>query len=172
MSKQEANAQKIHFNLTKDDFWRLQLHAYARKRPRQIRALIFYGTMIIIASLALKSILFFVGGITFAVLLFALAYLSMWLNASKSAQSLQNRGEHTITLSSEGLRQKNNQTDGLTRWNAVKAIAADANTIFLQLDNPGRVYIAIIVPKRAFKDEAAIASFTETARWYQQAAQK
>ena len=60
----------------------------------------------------------------------------------------------------------------MTRWNAVKAITTDANTIFLQLDNPGRVYIAIIVPKRTFENEAAIASFTETARSYQQAAQK
>ncbi|HEU4967217.1 MAG TPA: YcxB family protein [Candidatus Saccharimonadales bacterium] len=172
MPQREAHAQKIHFNLTKDDFWHLQLHAYARKRPRQIRALIFYGAMVIIASLALKSILFVVGGAAFAVLLFALAYLSMWLNAAKSAQALQNRGEHIITLSPEGVHQKNNQTDGLTRWNAVKAITTDANTIFLQLDNPGRVYIAIIVPKRAFENEAAIASFTETARSYQQAAQK
>ncbi|MGI0134796.1 MAG: YcxB family protein, partial [Candidatus Micrarchaeaceae archaeon] len=118
------------------------------------------------------SVLFLAGGAFFAIFLFALAYLSMWLNASKSAQSLQSRGEHTITLSPEGVRQKNDQTDGLTRWNAVKAITTDANTIFLQLDNPGRVYIAIIVPKRAFKDEAAVTSFMGTAHSHQQAAQK
>jgi len=172
MPKQELHTQEIRFHLAKEDFWRLQLHAYARKRAKQIRALVFYGAMVVIGTLALHSIFLLVAGIAFAILLFAFAYLSMWLNASKSAQALQNRGEHIITISPEGIHQKNDQTDGTTKWKAVKAVDDDAHDLYLQLDNPGRVYIAIIIPKRAFTNAAAIETFVATIQSYRQAAQE
>jgi hypothetical protein len=93
----------------------------------------------------------------------------MWIIATKGAQSLRNRGNNTVTISDEGVRQKNDQSDSLTRWSAIKAVDTDDYDIYLQLDNPSRVFIATIIPKRAFENVAAADQFVEAVRAYRQA---
>jgi len=159
---------EISFTLTKDDFWHLQLHAYARRRPLQLAALVFYAVTIVIAGIALQSTLIFVAGAAFAVFLFGFAFFIMWLTALKSARALSKRGTHTITLTDAGIQLKNDQTDSLTRWHAITGISTDSHNLYLQLDNPGRVYIAIVIPRRAFKDAAAEEQFLAAVRTYRQ----
>lgn len=173
---------EVHFTLTADDFWRLQIHALSRRK--RVRLTIFLACLIVILCallLALLSsrtladiILIFLFVLFSTLLLFALifglSFLIMRLNASGATRSLRNRGVHVASINEQGLRQKNEQGDGITYWRAFKAIEEDKHNLYFQLDNPGAVFTAILIPKRAFESPSQAERFIERAcgHWREQ----
>ena len=72
------------------------------------------------------------------------------------------KGPWRVALSHEGLLSQQVTIDTLYRWPHLEGIAETATHIFVQLA-PGS---AIVIPKRAFADEATAQRFFETAHGY------
>lgn len=162
----ESPKQEVRFTLTQDDFWHLLLYAYARKRRSRYAAWTFFVLVVAAVTVITKVPATLVLGLVVAAAVLGIMFLSMWLAARKSSRALQNRGEHVITISKEGIVHENEQTRSTTRWQAVQSVGMDAHNVYLQLDNPGRIFLAVVIPRRAFKDAAAADAFLSEARSY------
>lgn len=162
----ESPKQEIRFTLTQNDFWYLLLYAYARKRRSRYVVWTLFVLVVAAVTVITKAPATLILGLVVAAAVLGVVFLSMWLAARKSSRALQNRGTHVITLSKEGIVHENEQTRSTTRWRAVRSVGADAHNVYLQLDNPGRIFMAIVIPRRAFQDTSAADAFLSEARGY------
>jgi hypothetical protein len=174
---------EVHFTLTADDFWRLQLHALSHRKHARLN--IFLVSLIVIlcawllawlssrtfAHIILAFFIYLFSILFILALIFGLSFLIMRLNASGVTRSLQKRGVHVASIYEQGLRQKNEQGEGITYWRAINAIEEDKHNLYFQLDNPGAVFTAFLIPKRAFENSFQAERFIERARghWSEQA---
>lgn len=173
---------EVHFTLTADDFWHLQLHALSRRK--RVHLNVFLVCLIVIlfalllaslssrtfAHIILTLLITLFSTLLILALIFGLSFLIMRLNASGATRSLRNRGVHVVSINEQGLRHKNEQGDGITYWRAFKAIEEDKHNLYFQLDSPGAVFMAILIPKRALESPSQAERFIELARghWREQ----
>src|SRR5258708_12603746 len=180
---------EVHYTLTRDDFWRLQLYAFSRRQRWTIRLLRLILCSVVLVCLFLFLEQFFWGnyslsilGVVFAVflalfvilLLFGLLFLRMWLGASRSHEVLGKRGVNVLTLSEQGVQHRNEISNGTSSWRTYKAIEDDKRHIYFVMDQPGRLlFMAILIPKRAFENPSQAERFIARARgyWQEQAGQ-
>jgi small-conductance mechanosensitive channel len=170
---------EVHFTLTGEDFWHLQRHALARQGRRQF--ILVFIFLIAIAAILLLNVpfatlkpdrimlllgLILLAALVILALIFGLTLLILRLNASGTTKSLRKRGVHIASLDEQGFRLKNELGDSLTYWRAFKAITENKHCIYFQLDSPGSVFTAFLVPKRAFESPSQAERFVERARSY------
>lgn len=178
---------EVQYTLTRDDFWHLQLYVFSRRQRRTIRLrLILIGVMFVCLFVFLDqyfsgnyglSILIVVLAmflaLLVALLLFGLLFLLMWLAASRSNEVLGKRGVNVLTISELGVQQRNEISNGTSSWRAYKAIEEDKRNIYFVMDQPGRLFMALLIPKRAFESPSQVERFIARARgyWQEQAGQ-
>src|SRR5215469_1540431 len=156
---------EVQYTLTRDDFWRLQLYAFSRRQRRtMLLRLILVSVLFVCLFIFLDqffsgnyglSILVVVFSLFVALLvillLFGLIFLLMWLAASRSNEVLGKRGVHVLTISEQGVHHRDEISNGTSSWRAYKAIEEDKRTIYLVMEQPGRLFMAHLIPKRAFE---------------------
>jgi hypothetical protein len=179
--------EEVHFTLTRDDFWRLQLYASFRRSRRNRLRLLLIGILIVLSlilmslpslsggvpSILLMAFSLLAGLLAFVILIFGLAFLLMWLRASQANKMLGKRGVNVINISAQGVQQRNELSNSTTSWRAFKSIEEDKHNIYFALENPGRLFMALLIPKRAFESPQVAERFIERARgyWREQSAQ-
>lgn len=170
---------EVHFTLTANDYWHLQLHALSR-RLRSRRIILLFCLIVILCALLLPILLSsgtpanvpltLLIMLTIDIFLFAFilgfAIIIIRLNVSGATRSLRNKGVHIISINEQGLKQKNEQSDSLIYWRAFKVIEADKHNLYFQVDNPGPAIAVVLIPKRAFEGPSQAERFIEHARGY------
>lgn len=178
---------EVQYTLARNDFWHLQLYVFSRRQRRTIRLrLILVGVMFICLFIFLDQYfsgnyglsIFLVGVALFlallvSLLLFGILFLMMWLAASRSNEVLGKRGVNVLTISEQGVQQRNEISNGTSSWRAYKAIEEDKHNIYFVMDQPGRIFMAHLIPKRAFESPSQAERFIARARghWQEQAGQ-
>lgn len=178
---------EVQYTLTRDDFWRLQLYAFLRRQRRTIRlrliliSVVFVCVFIVLDQLFSGNYSLAILGVVFTLflallvilLLFGLVFLLMWLAASRSNEVLGKRGVNVLTISEQGVQHRNEISNGTSSWRAYKAIEEDKRNIYLVMDQPGRLFMAHLIPKRAFESPSQAERFIARARgyWQEQAGQ-
>jgi YcxB-like protein len=88
-----------------------------------------------------------------------------WLTehyAYKNGEEYGLTGEHTITLSPDGLQERTRVNDSITDWAGLHSIDASQSHIFIYTQPA----MAHIIPRRAFPSERDADEFLNTARQY------
>ena len=101
--------EEVHFTLTRDDCWHLQLHAFSRTK-RALLWIVLVCVLVILAitytiwapSGAIRSLLPIFYALFFFVALFGLPFLVIWLGASRAGKLMEKRGMHVLTISAQG----------------------------------------------------------------------
>ncbi|HEY0754919.1 MAG TPA: YcxB family protein [Ktedonobacteraceae bacterium] len=80
---------------------------------------------------------------------------------------------NVLAISEQGVQNRNALSNGISSWQAFKAIEEDKRNIYLVMDQPGRIFMTHMIPKRFFESPTQAARFVERARgyWQQQAMQ-
>lgn len=162
---------EIRFFLTGQDVWNFQKNVLVR--PRVLVPLI--ALVVIVLSIVILTTL--IGPMTstntlfnglFFVVLFALICLFVvrlrWRLTRGAARRLAAQGEHVITISPEGFRHKNNLSDSLISWQAIKEIKTDAYNLYFMVDS--NVTMAHVIPRRAFASPQDADTFLGWAKSY------
>lgn len=162
--------EEVHFTLTRDDFWRLQLHAFSRTRRTRLRIVLVCVIVILVITYtifgAIILLLLILYALLFFVALFGLLFLVMWLGASLAGKLMAKRGMHVLTISTQGVQQSNELGDSRKFWRAFKEIQEDKHNIYFRLETPDSVFMAHLIPKRAFESPQQAERFVERARAY------
>jgi len=173
---------EVHYTLARNDFWHLQLYAFWRHMRRTMRlplivsSVLFvglfvftdqqsagnYGLAILVVILAMFLILLFL------LLFYGLLFLLMWRAASQSKEVLRKMGTNVLTISEQGVQRGNEISNGTSSWRAYKAIEEDKHNIYFVMDQPGRVFMAQLIPKCAFESPSQAERFIARARGYWQ----
>ncbi len=178
---------EVQYTLTRDDFWRLHLYAISRQQRRTIRLrLILIGVIFVCLFIFLnqsfsgnysRSILVVVFALfltlPFILILFGLLLLLIWLATSRANEVLGKWGVNVLTISEQGVQHSNEISNGISSWLAYKAIEEDKHNIYFVMDQPSRLFMAILIPKRAFESPSQAERFIARARgyWQEQAGQ-
>jgi ABC-type multidrug transport system fused ATPase/permease subunit len=160
--------EEIRFFLTREDFWHFRLYAlFHQRRSLLILILILIGSGLICFSLIGSFPLSIIVFLLFVILLIALLFGRLRINASKAAQGAKKRGEIILSMSAQGVWQKSELGEATTSWRAIKAIKQDKYNFYLILDSPGsNVLLALLIPKRAFDGPQEEQRFLEQAQSY------
>src|SRR5690606_25063181 len=75
-------------------------------------------------------------------------------------------GEHTITLSPEGVLERTAVNEGLHKWSGIHAIVDDKEHLYLMIGEQ----MSHIIPKRAFASESEALAFADAAKAYRSTA--
>src|SRR5579883_2767131 len=165
---------EVQYTLTRNDFWQLQLYAISRQKRKLLLIIILLVCLFILPdrlfpgdrSLSLFFFtLFFAVTVLIVILIFSILFL-MWRAASRSNETLGKKGVHVITISEQGTQQRNEINNGTSSWRAYKAIEEDKHNIYFVTDQPGRGFMSILIPKRAFESPSQAEHFVARARDY------
>jgi YcxB-like protein len=173
---------EVQYTLTQDDFWHLQLYAFSRRQRRTILLIIilacpfifqnhpFFGNYIPSIPIVVFNIFLFLFVI---LLLICLLFLLMWISASRSHKALKKTGVNVLTISEQNVQHSNEISNSTSSWRAYKAIEEDKHNIYFVTDQPGRLFMAILIPKHAFESPLQTEHFIARARsyWQEQAGQ-
>ncbi|GCE15235.1 YcxB family protein [Tengunoibacter tsumagoiensis] len=167
---------EVQYTLTRDDFWHLQLYAFSRRQRRTIRLrLILISVVFVCLFIFLNEI--FSGNYSLSILLvvftmflvllvllliFGLLFLMMWLAASRSNEVLGKKGVNVLTINEQGVQYRNEMGNGTSSWQAYKAIEEDKRNIYFVVDQPGRLFMANLIPKSAFESPSGSLRMRET----------
>lgn len=164
---------EIRFFLTGQDVWNFQKSVLLRPRllvPLILLLVFLLGTIFVIPLVVTGSTsstdatfnsLFFV--ILLILVVFIVVRLR-WRMTRGAARRLAAQGEHVITISPEGFRHKNNLSDSLTSWQAIKEIKTDTSNLYFMVDS--NVMMAHVIPRRAFASPQAADTFLGWAKSY------
>ncbi|HEU5199863.1 MAG TPA: YcxB family protein [Ktedonobacterales bacterium] len=162
---------EIRFFLTGQDVWNFQ--KYALVRPRVLVPLI--ALVVIVLSIVFLTTLIgpisstntLFNGLFFIILLVLICLVVVrfrWRMTRGATRRLAAQGEHVITISPEGFRHKNNLSDSMTSWQAIKEIRDDAYNLYFMVDS--NVTMAHVIPRRAFASPQAADMFLAWAKSY------
>lgn len=146
---------EVRFYLTGQDAWNFQKSVLLR--PRVLLPLVALFVLII-GLILLTSLIGPISSTSSAfnilflfLLLLFIVLIVVYLRARMTndmARRLAAQGEHTITISPEGFRHKQNLGDAMISWRAIKEIKADTNNLYFMVDS--NVLMAHVIPRRAF----------------------
>jgi ABC-type multidrug transport system fused ATPase/permease subunit len=178
---------EVQYTMTRDDVWHLQLYALSRQLRRTLRLRLIIISVVLVCLFIFVNQLFsgdyrlsiLVVGFTLFLALFllfltySLLFLQMWLAASRSNEMLGKSGVNVLAISEQGVQLRNEISNGTSSWRAYKAIEEDKRNIYFVMDQPGRVFMARLIPKRAFESSSQAERFMARARgyWQEQARQ-
>jgi ABC-type nickel/cobalt efflux system permease component RcnA len=143
---------EIRFFLTGEDLWNFQKQALRRAG---LLLIVIFGLIfgIILLTTLISPSTNTVFNIFSIVILFFLICFIIWrlrgrMTGSATRRRLAAQGEHVITISPEGFRHKNNLSDSLISWQAIKEIKTDTHNLYFMVDS--NVTMAHVIPRRAF----------------------
>jgi Mn2+/Fe2+ NRAMP family transporter len=156
------------YNLDREDLWQFTRYVYWNL-PR-------YRRNIYLTVAAVPVVVFMVGrlmepnlvlNVAVALLVGILVPPLIYWNTKREVMTLPSGkpgllGEHTITISPEGIRERTAVNDSTHSWDGIHAIVDDKQHVYLFIDT----HMAHIIPKRAFDSENGAQAFLITARQY------
>jgi hypothetical protein len=166
---------RVSFEIILDDIHAFNLH-YGRNAqlPQRSRKMVRLALMI-----TLSSLLFALGMAIRAPTAFwimgALMILAWWQFYPRRVEAMTRRstqrlygegrnagllGPHTVTLEADWLSESSSEREVRTRWRSVERLALTAEHIFIYVTG----FSAVIVPLRAFCNDAEKEAFVELAR--------
>lgn len=163
---------EIRFFLTGQDVWNFQKYALARPRVLVplialvviVLSIVFLTTLI--GPMSSTNTLF--NGLFFVVLLALICLVVVRLRSRLTGGAVRRRlaaqGEHVITISPEGFRHKNNLSDSMISWHALKEIKTDAYNLYFMVDS--NITMAHVIPRRAFASPHDADTFLGWAKSY------
>lgn len=167
-----GNIMEIRFSLTREDFWHYIIYAYTQQRRRALWSLlIVYAFLVLFAVLSVSFSIFssfsFVNLVP-ALILLVLFPLLIWYRMRRTAaQGAGWGGEHSISITPEGIREKTDQGEGTRNWSAIKTIGQDKYSLYLVVNASSRsLVLATIIPRRAFATLQDAEMFLSQARQY------
>lgn len=173
---------EVQYTLTRNDFWHLQLHVFSIQQRRTIRLRLILISVALVClfilldqlfpgnySLSILLVVFTLLSALLVILLyFGLLFLLMRQTASRSNEILGKRGVNVLTISEQGVQHGNEISNGTSSWRAYKAIEEDKHNIYFVMDQPGRIFMSHLIPKRAFESPSQAERFIARARGYWQ----
>jgi hypothetical protein len=175
----------INFELTIDDVlaWNSYFHRHSptMRRFRGIVLIVFVTVCVLFAALVLPQLrtqVLFSVSLAVAMTLFAVMYLGFpgrvqWSTRRLirgmygEGRNLNIFGPRQITLTPEFLLYSGPLNQSVWRWQGIERVVRDGDVLFIQASTVS----AIIVPRRAFVDEAEFSRFAVAATEYQARAQ-
>lgn len=153
---------KIDSELNRKDLIALNMHLFPRMKANWI-SLVFIIIFIAIFlavykkpndfsgyfSLAVGSVFGGLGGVIISLII---NLTSMLLTVGKKSGVL---GLHQFELLKEGFRESTSVNESLQRWESITEIKIYGNFLLVRINN----YLVHVIPKRAFKDQAAFECF-------------
>ena len=142
---------EVRFYLTGQDVWNFQKQAFRRTRVSLILIAVLVVILILFTSLTGSPSNIVVNIAPIILLLVVLGIVVLILRRrifGGTARRLAAQGEHTITISPEGFRHKQNLGDAMISWRAIKEIKADTNNLYFMVDS--NALMAHVIPRRAF----------------------
>lgn len=161
---------EVKYNLTRKDFWNFTKYAYTHVPTLRIPLIL--GVFIAFAIIASSLEFFYSKGIghlttyiAIAVTILILYYymiklLVMWLPSAKPGIL----GEHILSISPEGIRERTFVNDSFIKWNEIKEITSNKKYIFIFID----LTMCYQIPKVSFSTEDEANIFLNTALMYWQ----
>jgi hypothetical protein len=164
----ETSAPSVRFTIKKGDLFRLQLRAVLSNRIiwglYLISLCIFVNGLLSAPGFQERSVVFrvffgFFGAVLFTVP-FCLLQLLVVANAVfwKKHQGLI--GEHTITLTPEGLEESTSFNSGLHRWTGILRVVSTRLYLLIYINE----YMVHTIPKRAFSSVTDAENFEQCIR--------
>ena len=161
---------EIRFFLTGQDVWNFQKLALRRVG---LLLIVFFGVIFgiillttLIGPTSSTNTIFNIvslGGL-FLLITFIVVRLRGRMTGGAARRRLAAQGEHVITISPEGFRHKNNLSDSLISWRAIKEIKADSFNLYFIVDS--NVLMAHVIPRRAFASPQDADTFLGWAKHY------
>ncbi len=158
---------EVRFFLTAQDVWNFQKQAIWRTRFSLILIVVLFIILLLFTALSGSASNIVVNVAPIILLLVVLGIVVLLLRRrifGGTARRLAAQGEHTITISPEGFRHKNNLSDSLISWQAIKEIKTDAYNLYFMVDS--NVAMAHVIPRRAFASPQAADTFLGWAKSY------
>ncbi len=162
---------EVRFFLTVQDVWNFQKNVLLRPRTLVPIIVLFIGIIGIVFIVPLigpispSTTLFnSISIVVFLAFICLVVLLIRFRITRGAARRLAAQGEHTITISPEGFRHKNNLSDSLISWQAIKEIKTDAYNLYFMVDS--NVAMAHVIPRRAFASPQAADTFLGWAKSY------
>lgn len=166
---------EVHFSLTPGDLWHFILFGYVRHLRRGFLRpvpLLLFGVAIVLlvpffsgSSFSLQSL----QPIGIGVLAGALIGIVFPLVRLRRvvARGAGRDGEHTVRITSEGVRRRTAVGSSATAWRGIKAVTQDKHNLYLLLDGMDpRALMAVVIPRRAFMSSRDAETFLGLARQY------
>jgi hypothetical protein len=165
----------VRFELTRDDYRRLLRFVLTRYPPyRRIVIGVLVAALAVITLLPVPGhpdlnvfVRLLIGLTTVALATVLALYLSCRLLAAIPTEGSGVLGYHSITISTEGIRESTAVNEGLHRWEGVTDCSEDRDLLYLVI---GRSLVHAI-PKRAFDTAGEAMAFLDLARELQRASQ-
>jgi uncharacterized protein (DUF58 family) len=160
---------EIRFILTREDLWHFLTCAFFRRRRRFFVLLLMYALLILIAVIP-NELSFSLIGLCPLLILLLLPVLLMLRMRRIAAPRAARGGEHVVSITPEGIREKTDLGEGTRSWRTIKTITQDTYNLYLVTDTmDASAVMAVVIPRRAFAAPQDAETFLEEARqhWMQ-----
>jgi hypothetical protein len=188
-----TNEIKVECDVNIDDitawnYYYLQNNAQSKRNLKLIRfvfmpimaVLFILGVVLLLMDIlmphgemsATNVVLILIGGGGFLVYLFYLNNIRD--NLRKTINKMYSQGKNDVvgpqkySISSEGVRDTNELSEGIVKWEAVENVVQTGNHLFITI-RPNKSFI---IPKRAFSDDASFNQFVQDVRTIFEASHK
>lgn len=158
------------FILTQGDFWHFLTYVFFRRRHR-------FWVLLLLIYVILALFVVMMDGPSFALAVFwpwlVLLLIPIFLVLRMrriAARGAGRGGEHVVSLTPEGLREKTDWGEGIRFWRTFKTIDQDHHNLYLIADNvDSNAVAATIIPRHAFSTPQEAEMFLQEARqhWMQ-----
>ena len=163
---------EVHFFLTREDLWHYYIYAYRKHLLWPLLLLLLFYMVLTLIALQLLYPFSPANVLLWFMFLFMLLILPVLTGVLTTRRSVSHGerwgGEHSISLTREGLQQRSELGEGVQRWRAIKTIAQDKHNLYFILAVAGtsKIVMGVIVPKRAFVSPENAETFLDQARRY------
>jgi len=164
----QVEERTIRYELTRKDILAFQVRALSRHRLFVGMLVIFYLTIVWVDSrpvpghevpLAMRLIIGILAGL---VALLSLGFIgaALLVLLVRSAKHKNVLGEHSLSLTDEGLLSKSATGEGLLKWCGIHKVVSTPKYLIIYLNES----MAKLIPKRAFLTIEAAAAFEQEIR--------
>ena len=161
---------EVRFFLTREDLWHFLTSAFFRRRRRFFVLLLLIYTILILFIVIPSEQSFSLAALWPLLILLLLPVLLMLRMRRIAARGAARGGEHVVSITPEGIREKTDLGEGTRSWRTIKTITQDTYNLYLVTDTmDASAVMAVVIPRRAFAAPQDAETFLEEARqhWMQ-----
>jgi hypothetical protein len=156
---------EVRFYLTREDLRHFLTYVFFRRRRRGFLLLLLIYTILILFIVIPSEQSFSLAALWPLLILLLLPVLLMLRMRRIAARGAGRGGEHIVSITPEGIREKTDLGEGTRSWRSIKTITQDSYNLYFIVDTmDSNATMAVIIPRRAFAASQDAETFLYQAR--------